>query len=210
MSSKFLALLFIGSLLLSACGADPTPSEPTPDVAAVRTSAASTVVSQFTLTAAAFTPTFAPEPTETEPAESTATPTATQLVAAAVTNAEGTTIPLCDKYSWDVETVDVTYPDNATVAPGENFTKTWKIKNIGTCTWGEGYQLIYSYGEEMDGEAVPLSAAISPNQEVDVSVNFTAPTLPGTYISFWTLENDQGVAFQGNDNKVLYVQIVVQ
>ena len=62
----------------------------------------------------------------------------------------------------------------------------------------------------MDGEPVPLSAAIAPNQEVDVSVNFTAPTLPGTYISFWTLENDQGIAFQGNDNKVLYVQIVVQ
>jgi hypothetical protein len=205
LSNSFALVLII---FLAACGASPTPAEPTPDVAAVRTSAASTVVSQFTLTAAAFTPTFPPPPTNTP--EPTATETATPLVVAEVTNAEGTTIPLTDKYSWDVATVDVNYPDNTVVAPGENFTKTWKIKNIGIGTWGTGYRLIFSYGERMSGEAVPLSAAIAPGEEVEVSVNFKAPTLPGTYFSFWTMQNPQGIAFQGNDNKVLYVQIIVQ
>jgi hypothetical protein len=211
MTSKSFVLLLLVGLLLTACGASPaTPAEPTPDVAAVRTSAASTVVAQFTLTAALFTPTLPPPAIETNTPGPTATETATQPVVAQVTNAEGTTIPLRDKYSWDPLTVDVNYPDNSTVAPGENFTKTWKIKNIGTGTWGQGYRLIFSYGERMSGEAVPLSAAIAPGEEVEVSVNFKAPDLPGTYQSFWTMQNDKGIAFQGNDNKVLYVLIVVQ
>ena len=174
----------------------------------MRTSAASTVVSQFTLTAAVFTPTLPPPPTETSAPDATATATVPPI--AQVTNAEGTTIALCDKYAWDVATVDVNIPDNTVMSPGEEFTKTWKIKNIGTCAWGEGYKLIYSYGEEMDGVAQPLTAAIAPGQEVDVSVTFKAPDLPGTYFSFWTLQNALGVNFSGNDDKALYVQIVVQ
>jgi Ig-like domain-containing protein len=206
-----LTILLI-AVLLSACGAAATPSEPTPDVAAVRTSAASTVVSQFTLTAAAFTPTPPPPPTETVAPESTAT--ATQPPVAQVTNAQGTPIDLCDKYSWDTATVDVNIPDNTIMTPGQDFTKTWLIKNIGSCTWGDGYKLVYSYSnppsEKMSGEAQPLSAAVAPGQEIQVSVNFKAPTLPGTYTVYWTLQNAKGIAFQGNDNKVLYVQIIVQ
>lgn len=202
----FIAIILI-AMLLAACAPAATPGEPTPDVAAVRTSAASTVVSQFTLTAAAFTPTTAPV-RDTSTPEVTAT--ATSQAVAEVTNAEGTTVALCDKYSWDPETIDVNVPDGTIMSPGQEFIKTWKIKNIGTCTWGEGYELIYSYGEEMDGVAQPLGAAVGPGQEVDVSVQFTAPDLIGSYTSLWTLENPAGIAFQGNDNKVLYVQIVVQ
>lgn len=208
MKSKHLSLLLTFVLFLSACGQSPTPAEPTPDVAAVRTSAASTVVSQFTLTAAAFSPTAPPPPTETLPPEPTATET--QPSVAEVTNALGTTVVICDKYAWDITTVDVNYPDNTIVSPGQEFTKTWKIKNIGSCTWGEGYSLIYSYGDKMSGVAQPLPGAIAPGQEVDVSVTFKAPDLPGTYFSFWTMANPQNVPFLGNDDKALYVQIIVQ
>ena len=212
MKQKYLVSLICCSLLLSACGNSTAP-EPTPDVAAVRTSAASTVVSQFTLTAAAFTPTSqppAPVETEAPTLAPEATETATEPVVAEVTNAEGTTIALCDKYSWDIATVDVNIPDNTPMSPGQDFVKTWKIKNVGACTWGEGYKMIYSYGEKMSGVPQALTAAIAPNEEVEVSVAFTAPNLPGTYTSYWTLQNPKGIAFQGNDSKVLYVQIVVQ
>ena len=210
MKSKHLVIVLIIGLLITACGASPTPAEPTPDVAAVRTSAAQTVVAQFTLTAAVFTATVRPPATETTDLDPTATATATQPVVAQVTNAEGTAIDLCDKYAWDVDTVDVNYPDNTLVAPGESFTKTWLIKNIGSCSWGEGYRMVFSYGERMSGEAVPLEAVIAPGQEVEVSVTFTAPDLAGTYFSSWTMQNALGIPFLGNDNKSLYVQIVVQ
>ena len=196
------------AMLIVACGPSATPSEPTPDVAVVRTSAASTVISKFTLTAAVFTPTPLPPPADTSTPEPTAT--ATEPPVAQVTNAEGTTIALCDKYSWDVATVDVNIPDNTVMTPGQDFTKTWRIKNIGSCTWGEGYKLIYSYGEKMSGVPQALTAAIAPGQEVDISVQFKAPTQAGSYFSFWTLQNPKGIAFQGNDGKALYVQIIVQ
>ncbi|MBN2116509.1 MAG: hypothetical protein JW730_08060 [Anaerolineales bacterium] len=209
MNTKLIIMAILITTLITACGSSNTPAaEPTPDVAAVRTSAASTVVAQFTLTAAAFTPTPS-LPTETPSPEATSTVTAAAV--AQVTNAEGTVVILCDKYSWDLATVDVNVPDNTVMSPGQDFIKTWKIKNIGQCTWDAGYKLVFSYGdEELKGEAQPLSAAIGPGQEVDVSVQFTAPDLPGTYTSYWTLQNARGIAFQGNDNKVLYVQIVVQ
>ena len=210
MIQKSTCMLLIVMVLLTACGASPTQSEPTPDVAVVRTSAASTVVAKFTLTAAVFTPVVPPPATNTSAPEATATETATEAVVAEVTNAEGTTIALCDKYSWDINTVDVNYKDNSVVAPGESFTKTWLIKNIGSCPWGEGYKLVFSYGEKMSGEVVPLTAAIAPGQEVEVSVTFKAPDLAGTYFSSWTMQNNKGIPFLGNDNKSLYVQIVVQ
>lgn len=208
MKLKLIFVTFLVAALVTACGPSATaPAEPTPDIAAVRTSAASTVVSQFTLTAAAFTPTVG-APTETPEPDATATQTTAAI--AQVTNAEGTVVTLCDKYAWDLATIDVNIPDNTIMSPGQDFVKTWKIKNTGACTWGAGYELVFSYGEEMGGEAQPLGAAIAPGQEVDVSVQFTAPDLAGTYFSFWTLQNDKGITFLGNDNKALYVQILVQ
>jgi hypothetical protein len=212
MRVKSTFVILMAALLVAACGSAATPeAAPVPDVAAVRTSAASTVISQFTLTAAVFTATPAP-PTATEvPPTSEGTATQTSLPVAQVTNAEGTVVALCDKYSWDLATVDVNVPDNTVMTPGQDFVKTWKIKNIGSCKWDAGYKLVRSYGDdELVGEAQPLSAAIGPGEEAEVSVSFTAPTLPGTYTSYWTLQNARGIAFQGNDNKVLYVQIVVQ
>ena len=211
MNLRFFFFSILIAILLVACGASPTPGEATPDVAAVRTSAAGTVVSQFTLTAAVFTVTPAPptEPPQTQAPNATATQTT--LPVAQVTNAEGTVVVLCDKYSWDPATVDVNVPDNTTMTPGQDFVKTWKIKNIGSCTWDAAYKLVFSYGDtELKGQAQPLAAAIAPQQEAEVSVQFTAPTLPGTYTSYWTLQNGKSISFQGNDNKVLYVQIVVQ
>ncbi len=216
MKPRLIVTILLVATLMAACGPSATPAGPTPDVAAVRTSAASTVVSQFTLTAAVFTPvvpagpTDYPAPAETEAPVAAATATVTTAPVAQVTNAEGTVVTLCDKYAWDPATVDVNIPDNTPVSPGQDFVKTWKIKNIGACTWGEGYKMVFSYGEKMNGVAQPLSAAIAPGQEVDVSVQFTAPDLPGTYFSVWTLQNAKGIPFQGNDNKALYVQVVVQ
>lgn len=208
-----IAILLIASLTSACGGAQPTqPPEPTADIAAIRTSAVSTDRAQYTLTAAAFSPTPPPPPTETNTPEPTAT--ATEPPVAQVTNAQGTTIALCDKYAWDIATVDVNIPDNTIMSPGQEFVKTWKIKNVGACTWDDGYKMVFSYSnppnEKMSGAAQPFTAAVAPGEEVEVSVAFKAPSLPGTYQSFWTLQNPKGIAFQGNDGKVLYVQIIVQ
>jgi mono/diheme cytochrome c family protein len=66
MAYKIFLILAAGLLLMVACGSPEAPAEPTPDVALARTSAASTVVAQFTVTAAALTPTSSiPRPSNT-------------------------------------------------------------------------------------------------------------------------------------------------
>jgi hypothetical protein len=195
-----LLFLFMGTLA-AACGSANTQApEPTPDVAAIRTSAASTVVSQFTLTAAAFTPT-ASLPTDTPAPEVTATETVPTL--AAVTNAEGTTVALCDSLQF---VADVTVPDDTNMAPGQDFLKTWKVKNTGSCPWGAGYKLVYAYGDKMDGQAQPLTGVVQPGQEVEVSIQFKAPSAANQYLSAWQMSNPKGVTFQ----QAIYVKIIVQ
>lgn len=193
------------ALLLAAC-APATPIVPTPDVLAVRTSAAYTVVAEFTLTAAAFTPTPLP-PTETATPEP---PTETPTIAYATDPTQvalGTPGQLCDDMSFDLATVDVTILDGTAMTPGQDFVKTWKIKNTGICAWGEGYGLIYAgYADQMSGEPVPLGTVIQVGQEVDVSVNFKAPTAVGEYTSAWQMANAKGIPF----GKAVFVKIVVK
>jgi len=193
------------ALLIAACGSTNTPqAESTPDVAAVRTSAAGTVIAQFTLTAAAFTPTVS-APSETTAPNVTATNTLPPL--AQVTNAEGTTVALCDSLSIDVSTVDVNVPDGTTMSPGQDFVKTWKVKNNGSCPWGAGYRLVYAgYADDMSGQFQPLTEVVQPGQEVDVSVQFQAPDETGEYLSAWQMENPTGVTFP----EIIFVKILVQ
>ncbi|MFN8385251.1 MAG: NBR1-Ig-like domain-containing protein [Anaerolineales bacterium] len=205
MKTKTILSTILITLLLAACGAQATPSEPTPDVAAVRTSAASTVVSQFTLTAAVFTPTIPAEPTETPAAETAEAPTATQE--AVVEAATGTEEGLCDLLSYDVSSIDVNIPDNTVMTPGQDFVKTWRVKNNGTCPWGAGYALTFTgTGTKMDGQFIAFTEVIQPGQEVEVSVQFKAPTQAGNYVSTWTMTNPRGVTFP----EAIYVKITVQ
>jgi len=200
MTSAILTLL---SLLLTACGGNST-IEPTPDVAAVRTSAASTVEARFTLTSAAFTPTTSP-PTETLVPEVTATDT--PVSGAVITNEEGTQVELCDSLSYDVTTIDVTVPDNTIMTPGQDFLKTWLVKNNGACPWGAGYVLVYAgYSTPMSGQFVPFDEVIQPGEEVEVSVQFKAPDAAGEYLSAWTMQNPQGVTFP----EPIFVKIIVE
>ena len=106
MKHKLITITIFIALLIVGCGSSATNQEPTPDVAAVRTSAASTVISQFTLTAAVFTPTTAP-PAETATPEP---PTATATQEAAITATE----ELCDILEF---ISDETVPDGSILAP---------------------------------------------------------------------------------------------
>jgi hypothetical protein len=211
MKTKLLIILLAAALMVGAC-APATPVEPTQDVSAIRTSAANTVVAEFTLTAAAFTPTSAP-PTETSmPEEPTETPTiafATDPTQAAL----GTPAAVCDDYSFEISTLDVTIPDGTPMTPGQEFVKTWKIKNTGICTWDTSYKAIFSYSsppnQNMGAQPIPLSTLVEPGQEVEVSVQFKAPTTSGRYTGYWQMVNANGIPF-GTKDYILIVEIVVQ
>lgn len=205
MKTKLSIIALTCILILAAC-APATPVEPTPDVLAVRTSAASTVVAEITLTAAAFTST--PLPATETPVPELPTATATLAFTTDPTQiALGTPGELCDNFSFDITTVDVTILDGTQMTPGQEFVKTWKIKNTGICAWGDGYGLIYAgYADDMDGQAVPLGTLVEVGQEIDVSVNFKAPAKVGEYTSAWQMANALGIPF----GKAIFVKIIVK
>lgn len=207
MKPKLIITAVLFTVLVAACGSGTpgTPNqEPTADVAAIRTSAASTVISQFTLTAAAFTPTPS-QPTETSAPEATSpSSTATGQPVIQVTNALGTTVALCDSLSF---VADVNVPDDTSMSPGQDFVKTWKVKNSGSCPWGAGYKLVYAgYADDMSGQFQPLTGVVQPGQEVEVSVQFKAPDAVDQYLSAWQMSNPTGVTFP----EIIFVKITVQ
>jgi hypothetical protein len=83
------------------------------------------------------------------------------------------------------------------LAPNENFTKTWRLKNNGSCTWTSSYALIFDSGDSMSGPASKqlTSGTVGPGETMDVSVNLIAPGSPGTYKGYWKLRNGSGVNF---------------
>ncbi len=90
---------------------------------------------------------------------------------------------------------DVTVPDGTTFAPNQTFTKTWRLKNVGTCTWNNGYSLTFISGTNMGAGDTPLTQSVVPNATVDASINMTAPGTAGSYRGYWELKNSSGYVF---------------
>nr|MBN1228222.1 hypothetical protein [Anaerolineae bacterium] len=102
---------------------------------------------------------------------------------------------------------DITIPDNTVLAPGETFTKTWRMENTGTCHWLDGYTLVFQSGSRMSGpESMPLPFMVEAGLAADISIDLVAPSEPGVYAGLWQLQAPDGTLF-GTEP---YVQIVVQ
>ncbi|RPJ23293.1 MAG: hypothetical protein EHM33_21350, partial [Chloroflexi bacterium] len=167
---------------------------------AVFTAAALTVQAQLTQSVPFRTPTL-PLAAATNTSVSVPTlPSATLRPAASATS-------VCDQAQF---VKDVNIPDGSQIAPGASFTKTWQLRNAGVCTWS-GYTLVFDSGDLMGGTAQTIGT-VSPGQEAQVSVNFTAPTTPGSYRSYWRIRNSSGVLFPvlgGTQGRSFFVDVKV-
>ncbi len=218
MKKKSLFITFIVAILLSACAGN-APTSPTPDVYAIHTAAAETVIAELTQTAAVNSPTPAATNIELEsPPTTTIVPTSaeafetetpipsetpTLLPTPTIDPATIPTEQLCDNAAW---VADISVLDGTEMSPGQQFKKIWRIKNTGTCTWDEGYHLVFSYGEKMGGQALALPLTTSPEEAIDVTVVFTAPFTVGESASTWRMANTAGVYF----GEEIFVLIVVR
>src|SRR5688572_2650442 len=198
------SLVMIAVLLLTACGATPAElTTPTVNSDAIRTEAVSTFASGLTMTAlvastdtpsptATLAPTFPPLATSTG---------GTPFVSAPTTAPVGSTTGC-----YGLRFVsDVSVPDNTTMAPGQTFTKTWKVLNAGTCAWDAGFKFAFVGGEQMGGTTQTLAASVAAGSTFDISVPMTAPNKTGTLRGNWRMSTAAGQFF-GDE---VYVQIVV-
>ena len=216
-------ILFLLLFALGACNM-PGSTAPTQDTDLLYTVAAQTVEAQMTQ-AAGEQPDSPPpadpaqpeeqQPEPVEPAAPTATNTpqqptnTTEPPPATPTPSLTPTVTPCDQLSF---VKDVTVPDETEFTPGEVFSKTWRLKNTGSCTWTSGYSLVFDSGDAMGASASQqlTTGTVAPGQEIDVTVDLEAPDEPGTYQGNFKLRNPGGVIFGwGEDSKSFWVKIVV-
>ncbi len=214
--------LLLSLAFLTACGGQKEP-EPTPiDPIAIFTQAAQTVAAQMTQTAQAAAPT--PMPPTATPVPPTATLASLATVAPfntpALTPGVFTPLPsptlfnnppptqsgpLCDDAIY---VADITIPDGTKLKPGEDFQKIWRIQNTGTCTWDDGYSLVFAFGDPLDGPPWKITKTkdfVAPGETKDIGIWMTAHLAPGEYSGCWRMKNDRDVLFGG----IVCVDIVV-
>lgn len=108
--------------------------------------------------------------------------------------------------------IDVNIPDDTIMQPGQEFVKTWRLINAGTCTWNSSYQVIWYWGESMSAiDSFPLEEETEPGKQTDVTVSLVAPEKPGVYQSNWKLRDPSGHVFGVGPGEGLYfyVRIIV-
>ncbi|MEJ2759145.1 MAG: NBR1-Ig-like domain-containing protein, partial [Anaerolineales bacterium] len=166
--------IVLALLLLTGCNLPSRVNPPASELAL--TMAAETIEAQMTLNAQALptsgaAPTATTDPLLTENPQFTIAPTNTPGPSLTPTEEP------CDAAGFDK---DVTVPDGTEMTPGEEFTKTWRVINEGTCTWNSGYSLVFDDGDAMGAPASIqiTSGTVSRGTKLDISIDLTAPSTP--------------------------------
>ena len=176
--------MVLGSLLLGACGSSANQNG---NSAEVLTEAAQIAFQALTETAAVVPPT----------ATATMTATATATIPSSTPTPEGTlptntpapTHQQASSGDRGCLRAELTYEspaDDYKIAINERFTKTWVLKNIGTCTWTQGFSLVFIQGDLMGAKGTTqfsdfTTVDILPGDHITIKVNFQAPNDQGTY-----------------------------
>ena len=127
--------------------------------------------------------------------------------------ASATSAQACDSAQFiDHVIVDVPVAQGTLVMPGIHFTKSWQVKNQGTCDWTADYALVQSGGDALGtAEEAALPGLVAAGETVDISVCLTAPAQAGSYRGEWMLRNGEGQLFGvgPNGDRPLTTEFVV-
>ena len=181
----FLTLVMI--VILACNSLAPAAQQPGATFDALYTSAAKTLNAMSTQGAASLT--MQPSPTGT-----LTVPTSSPIVFQTYTVVPPVQPSVkCDAAAF---ITDITYPDGSNVGLGTSFTKVWRIKNVGTCTWTASYALVFSKGEKFGApNLISLPGNVGPGQSIDIPAQLTAPNQNGRFKGYWLLRNASGVLF---------------
>lgn len=206
-----LIFLLLLSLIISSCNMPRGILSPAEKTALINTSEAETVAAESG---------ESPQPSDAVSADTTDTPDPNLVVTDTPEPSDtpepdtptpsDTPIP-CNLAKF---VKDVTIPDGTKFEPGETFTKTWRLKNVGSCAWTSGFDIVFSGGDALDAPAsVQLtSGTVNPGQNVNVSVDLTAPASVGTYRGNWQLRDPSDVLFgiENSTSGLFWVEIEVE
>jgi hypothetical protein len=203
MKTAFELRIFIcGLILLTASLACNLPqSTPTADLAGVVAQTRTAVaVNQF-LTSTSVPVLASPSSTQQiPPATESAAPVETQIQPTTAASAQPPASPALTTAQQNCSNLakfeGETVPDNTVFGPGQDFMKTWILRNNGTCTWSADYQLVYVKGKQMAGTSpVPIGQSVPPGSSIQIYLPQKAPQEIGEHQGFWMLSNPAGKQF---------------
>lgn len=210
--ARIAGLLLIAAIGISSCNLPGPGAGDESDL--MSTAAAQTVEVMLTqaaggatqsVTHAANAPTNAAAATNTALALSTNTPQPTYTPLPTNTQIFTATPLPCDMATF---VDDITVPDGTEFNVGQSFTKTWRLRNAGSCTWTTAYAVVYVSGDQMSGPVdLNLTGNVYPGQTVDITLGLKAPNTAGTYRGNWKIRNDKGQVFGLTNGNPFWVDI---
>jgi hypothetical protein len=91
---------------------------------------------------------------------------------------------------------DLSVSAGSSFTPGATFTKSWRLKNTGVCTWTRDYDLVFTGGDSMgSSSAIAIRRDVRPGETLDLSLDLKAPNRVGEYQGTWMLSNSAGQRF---------------
>jgi len=209
--------LLLTAIFISACGG--TVATAQSDVDTLLTAAVGTMVySYFDTQTAVYTaetptpaatptllPTFTPLPSVTLPPSSPtyvyftptlgtftpAVPTATGTLPTATVD-PGALGYGCNNLAF---IRDVNIPPGSVLQKNEEVTKIWKVQNTGSCVWTFQYRLVFLAGDDLKASGDYIQKQVTVWDWAEVSIQFNAPKIPGTYTSYWRMVDANGNMF---------------
>lgn len=155
-------------LILSGCEGSTTASTASPSV----------TLESFTATPTDIPATPTLEPTSTPQPTFTTEPTPTPTE---------TLVPIDMSCLAAGFVADVTVTDDTQMEFGEAFTKTWRIRNTGTCVWPAETELVFVEGDKLGGRSRVLVGTVDVKKEIDISIAMKAPDEEGQWENRWAL-----------------------
>lgn len=119
---------------------------------------------------------------------------------------------------------DVTIPDGTEVTAGATFTKVWEMQNVGTVPWTQRFLKCMDdeiVTTSLSGGQVRISSRLAPvvglipvpetapGETVRISVDFLAPQLPCSCVSYWkSVFADGSLCFPDSAGLTCQVKVV--
>lgn len=209
-------IILLISTLLASCNLPRSEDQAPVDRDSINTSVAQTVTANAMQTGDGDEtqmpgPTLTPSTPSGETQAPTEAPPATETPLPSDTPEPSETPLPCNRAEF---VKDITVPDGKKFEMGDTFTKTWRLENTGTCAWTSGYDIVFVGGDKMGApDSVQITTdTVDPGDEVDISVDLTAPSTPGTYRGNWKLRDPEGVIFgiENSSSGYFWVEIEVQ
>lgn len=211
------AAVLVGLLLSAACvpaslAPVPPANDATPIPGLAETLAAQTIAAnpQILSLLYTYTPSPAPpSPTATatataeaaqpasSPAADTPAPSLTPISLAASALTPSVPPEFADAPCNRAEFVqDMSIPDDSVIAPGKEFVKIWRLRNVGSCAWTALYSAVLVWGTSFGANTqIPLEQVVNPGEIFDLAIRMVAPLYPDCYQSNWMLQDEAGNRF---------------